>query len=99
MTQIQIQTDDLPQLAFTAYVDAAQWTVDPHQRLEAGSRAAAEIVTSRVKERIKAERQKRAAHGTISGFQSGCRCKFCRDARRLYDRAYKSNDGKNAVHS
>jgi len=96
---INIQTDDLPQLAFTAYVDAALLTVNPHQRLEAGSRAAAEIVASRVRNRVQAAHERRSVHGTHSGYQTGCRCGFCREAKRIYDRAWRSNNGNNRIHS
>ncbi len=103
MTQVQIETDDLAQVAFTAYVDAAQWTIDPHERLEAGSRAAAEQVTNRVRERVHAERviaeRRRAVHGTNSGYQTGCRCEFCRGAKQLYDRAYRFHNGDNSIQS
>ena len=101
--QIQIETDDLPQMAFTAYVDAALWTMNPHQRLEAGSEAAAEVVTSTVRNRIHAKRvvaeRRRAVHGTNSGYQTGCRCEFCRGAKQIYDRAYKFHGGNNGIES
>ena len=95
---INIVTDDLPQIAFSAYVDAALWTATPHERLEAGSRAAAEIVTSRVRNRVQAAHERNAAHGTNAGYASGCRCQFCREAKRVYDRAWRSNNGNNRIH-
>ena len=98
---MEIETDDLPQIAFTAYVDAAIWTMNPHQRLEAGSRAAAEEVTSAVRNRIHEKwvmvEQRRAVHGTNSGYQTGCRCEFCRGAKQIYDRAYKFHNGNNSI--
>ncbi len=101
MAQVQIKTDDLAQVAFTAYVDAAQWTMDPHERLEAGSRAAAEQVTNRVRERVLANRvvteRRRAVHGTYGGYQTGCRCQFCRDAKSAYERAYRFHKGANSI--
>ncbi len=103
MTQVQIETDDLAQVAFTAYVEAAQWTMDPHQRLEAGSKAAAESVTNKVIDRVQAKRmrseRRKAVHGTYGGYQTGCRCQFCRDAKSAYERAYRFHKGANAVHS
>ena len=101
MTQIKIETDDLPQMAFTAYVDAAIWTMDPHERLAAGSRAAAEEVTSAVRNRIHEKRvvveRRRAVHGTNSGYQTGCRCEFCRGAKQIYDRSYRFHNGDNSI--
>ena len=98
---MEIETDDLPQIAFTAYVDAAIWTMDPHQRLEAGSRAAAEVVASKVQARIEAKRPKaerrKAVHGTNGGYHAGCLCRFCRDAKNLYERAYRFHKGNNAI--
>ncbi len=89
--------DDLAQTAFSAYVDAAQdrW-VEPHDRLEAGSRAAAIAVHAHIKQaRIATLRV--AKHGTYSGYSSGCRCEWCRDARRAYEGAFRFYDGENDV--
>ncbi len=96
-----LDTEELGQLAFTAYVDAALWTVEPHQRLEAGSRAAAEVVARKVRdvvvyERTKSERR-RAVHGTNGGYHTGCRCQFCRDAKSVYERAYRFHKGANSI--
>ena len=103
MRPVQIETDDLAQIAFTAYVDAALWTMNAHQRLEAGSEAAAKKVTSAVRGRIHTKRviaeRRRAVHGTNSGYQTGCRCDFCCDAKQIYDRAYRFHNGNNAINS
>ena len=87
--------EDLAQTAFSAYVDAAQdrW-VEPHQRLEAGSRAAAIAVHAHIKQERRATRRV-AKHGTYSGYSAGCRCKWCSDARRAYEGAYYYLKGDN----
>lgn len=89
--------EDLAQTAFSAYVDAAQdkW-VEPHDRLQAGSRAAAIAVHAHIKQ-DRREGQRVAKHGTYSGYSSGCRCKFCRDAKSAYEAAYRYHDGNNSV--
>jgi hypothetical protein len=95
--------DDLAQTAFSAFVDAAQWTMDPHQRLEAGSRAAAVAVKGQLNAERKAEKLANpgpirvAKHGTYSGYSSGCRCSYCQDARRAYEGAFSHYDGNNSV--
>ncbi len=89
----------LAQTAFSAYVDAAQdkW-VEPHQRLEAGSRAAAIAVHGQIRQERKENRVARVAkHGTYGGYSTGCRCKWCKAARRAYEGAYYHTNGDNAV--
>ncbi len=91
--------EDLAQTAFSAYVDAVQDTwLRPHQRLEAGSRAAAIAVHGQIREEWKREATQRVAkHGTTSGYSTGCRCEFCQAARRAYENAFNHHKGNNAV--
>lgn len=91
--------EDLAQTAFSAYVDAVQdRRMEPHQRLEAGSRAAAVAVHGRISEERKREATERfAKHGTYSGYSSGCRCKWCNAARRAYEGAYYHHNGETAI--
>ncbi len=90
---------DLAQTAFSAYVDAAQDTwLEPHQRLEAGSRAAAVAVHGRISEQRKRETTPRfAKHGTYSGYSGGCRCKWCSAAKRAYEGAFYHHKGNNVI--
>lgn len=91
--------EDLAQTAFSAYVDAVQDAqLDPHQRLEVGSRAAAVAVHGHIREERKREAHPRfAKHGTYSGYSSGCRCQWCMAARRAYEGAFYHHRGKNAI--
>lgn len=97
-----VMRHDLGQAAFSAYVDAAQAEGEPHNRLVAGSFAAARAVISRLIESgdIRPTLMWEAAHGTQGGYNAGCRCEFCTDAHALLRRAqthWNAAQGHNKV--
>jgi hypothetical protein len=88
--------DDMGQAAFTAYVDAALGTEAPHDRLSNGSRSAALAVAAVLRDAglLRTAVRQPATHGTTSGYNTGCRCEFCTEARNLHQRAVRHNNEK-----
>lgn len=79
--------------AFSAYLDAAQSTKHIHDRLSNGAEAAARAVVSVLDSedliRKHGSRPQAAVHGSKSGYEAGCDCEFCHDARLLAERALR----------
>lgn len=102
MTVDEVMDQELGQAAFSAYVDAAQAEGSIHNRLVAGSYAAARGVIGRLLERgdIRPPLVWEAVHGTRAGYESGCRCEYCRGAEQIYERSvrhWNKEQGHNKV--
>lgn len=98
----EVMDQGLGQVAFSAYVDAAQAEGQVHDRLTAGSYAAARAVIGQLIERgyIRPKLAWVATHGTVGGYDAGCRCEYCTDATALSQRArhhWKARQGHNRV--